>query len=142
MTADSTEILSSLVAKRRKCLEQLRDLGLKQAPLIAAGENADLLRLLAAKQQLLAALQGIERQLTPFRGDDPDERRWSSEAARRRCADDAAACQSLLRELVAMEESDQRDLALRRDETAGQIRSLASAGKVRDAYLANRGRGD
>ena len=37
----STQLLADLVAKRRKCLVQLRDLGLRQAQMIAGGEMAE-----------------------------------------------------------------------------------------------------
>ena len=55
----------------------------------------DLLKLLAAKQTVLDQLQQVERQLDPFRDEDPEARVWRSPAdaplpgTRRRC--DAAA---------------------------------------------------
>ena len=58
MSELSTHTLADLMVKRRKCLTQLRDLGARQAVLIAAGETADLLRLVAAKQQLIVGFGG------------------------------------------------------------------------------------
>ena len=78
MTELTTTRLADLIAKRRRCLEQLLELGKRQADLIAVGNMADLMRLLAAKQQLIAALQSLEKELAPFHDEDPDSRRWSS----------------------------------------------------------------
>ena len=78
MTDLSTNALAELMAKRRKCLTQLRDLGLRQTELIAAGEMSDLLKLIAAKQQLIVALQSLEKRLAPFQKQDAERREWAS----------------------------------------------------------------
>jgi hypothetical protein len=134
----STEILAELMVKRRKCLVQLRDLGLRQTQLIAAGQISDLLRLAGAKQQLIVALQAIEKQLAPFHQQDPESRRWRSPQARAQCARDADLCRKLIDEVMAMEQDGERQMAMRRDQVAGQIRAVAAGGRVREAYQANR----
>jgi hypothetical protein len=123
-----------LIAKRRRCLEQLLELGQRQADLIALGNMADLMRLLAAKQQLIAALQSLEKDLAPYHDDDPDRRAWSSPEQRARCAVDAEHCRRLIQEVMALEEAGERQMTLRRDETAGQLRAAQAAGRIRDAY--------
>jgi hypothetical protein len=138
VTDGSTTLLADLMLKRRKCLTQLRDLGARQAQLIAAGEMADLLRLVAAKQQLIVALQALEKQLAPFHGQDPDRREWASPEARAQCAADGEACRQLIREVMAMEQDGERQMTTRRDDVANQLRSVASGGRVREAYQANR----
>jgi len=140
MSELSTNTLADLMVKRRKCLSQLRDLGQRQAQLIAAGEMADLLRLVAAKQQLIVALQALEKQLAPFHDQDPDARRWDSPEARAACAGDAEACRQLIREVMAMEHQGERQMTARRDEVANQLRSAAAGGRVREAYQAHAGR--
>jgi hypothetical protein len=115
---------------------QLRSLGLRQAELIAAGEMSELLRLVATKQQLIVALQSLEKQLTPFHQDDPEQRRWESAAARAACADDAQACRQLIQEIMDLERDGERQMAARRDEVASQLRTAATAGRVREAYEA------
>ena len=72
MDDQSTERLAALISQRRERLTQLRDVGRRQSELIAAGEISALLRLLSAKQQLIVALQEMERQLEPFHQQDPD----------------------------------------------------------------------
>ena len=138
MPERSTTQLAELVARRRRCLTQLRDVGLRQAELIASGEMADLLRLCAAKQQLIVALQGLERQLAPFQEQDPERRAWASAAARAACAADAEACRRLIGEVMAMEQDGERQMTVRRDDVAGQLRTATSGGRVREAYQANR----
>ena len=136
MLEHPTNLLADLVAKRRKCLAQLRDLGLRQSQMIAGGEMAELLRLVAAKQQLIVALQAIEQQLAPFHQQDPEQRRWESAEARSRCAADAEACRLLIQEVMSMEQAGERQMIERRDAVATQLRTVVSGGKVRDAYQA------
>jgi len=134
----STELLADLMSKRRKCLVQLRELGLRQAAMIAAGEMAELLRMVAAKQQLIVALQAIEKQLAPFQSQAPEVRDWSSAALREQCAADAEACRALIQEVMAMEQSGEQQMTQRRDMVTGQMRSMAAGVRVHDAYAANR----
>lgn len=126
------------MSKRRKCLVQLRDLGLKQAQMIALGETAELLRLIAAKQQLIVALQAVEKQLTPFNQQTPESRQWASAEARARCAEDAEACRQLIQEVMAMEQDGERQMTARRDAVSQQLRSVVNAGRVREAYMSQR----
>jgi hypothetical protein len=132
-----TTQLAELVARRRRCLTQLRDAGLRQAELIAAGDMADLLRLCAAKQQLIAALQALETQLAPFHAENPDERTWESPEARARCAADADVCRRLIGEVKAMEQDGERQITQRPDEDARRLQMAGSAGRVRQAYQNN-----
>ena len=123
MTELSTTRLSDLIAKRRRCLEQLRDLGRRQADLIAAGNMADLMRLFTAKQQLITALQALEKELAPYHDEDPDSRRWSSSDQRARCAADADQCRQLIADVMALEQDGERQMTVRRDEpVAGRRR--------------------
>jgi flagellar biosynthesis/type III secretory pathway chaperone len=134
----TTTRLAEVISKRRRCLEQLLELGRRQADFIAAGNMTDLMRLLAAKQQLIAALQTLEKELTPFHDEDPDSRRWSSPEERARCAADADHCRQLIQEVMSLEQSGERQLTVRRDETAVQLRAVGAAGRIRDAYQSQR----
>jgi flagellar biosynthesis/type III secretory pathway chaperone len=131
-----TTLLADLVSKRRKCLVQLRDLGARQAQMIADGEMAELLRLVSAKQQLIVALQAIEQRLAPFHEQDPETRKWATSAARAQCAADAEACRELIQEVMAMEQAGERQMTERRDAVANQLRTVAAGSRVRDAYEA------
>jgi hypothetical protein len=99
---------------------------------------ADLMRLLAAKQQLILALQTIERDLAPYHHDDPDARLWASEGDRARCAADAEHCRRLIQEVMTLEQAGERQLTLRRDEAAGQLNAAHTGSRIRAAYQGQR----
>jgi hypothetical protein len=138
MTDLTTTRLAELIGKRRRCLEQLLEIGRRQADLISVGNMADLMRLLAAKQQLILALQTIERDLAPYHDEDPDARTWPSAEARARCAIDAEQCRQLIQDVVTLEQSGERQLITRRDEAAGQLRHVHAGVKIRAAYMEQR----
>ena len=131
---NDTDILAALVGKKLACLAQLHALADRQLSLITAGKLGDLLRVLAAKQQLLADMQEIERKLAPFRGQEPRERRWRSPADRDRCAEQLDRCESLLADILRREKQGEVELKQRRDEAAVQLRGAHSAGQARQAY--------
>src|SRR5688572_17994112 len=103
MITHTTDRLAALIGKKRQVLSQLRDLGQKQTDLINHGDTASLLKLLAAKQQLISTLQSTERELTPYYAEDPDRRSWESPEDRAKCAQQAAECNALLEEIVQLE---------------------------------------
>ena len=133
----STDNLADLIDKRHRCLLQLRDLGTKQSELIAAGEMGPLLRLIGAKNQLIAALQTIEKDLAPFHGQDPESRSWPTSAARAKCAEQAGKCQRLLAEVMELERQNEQNMIARRDQVATQLQTAQSAGAARGAYQAH-----
>lgn len=136
VTELNSETLADLIAKRRHCLANLRDLGLKQSELIAAGEMGALLRSLSAKNQWIVAVQTIERELSPYHEQDPSERVWASEAQRSQCAGQAAECKNLLDEIMQLERRNEQKMTERRDQVASQLQTAHAAGTVRTAYQA------
>lgn len=128
--------LLDLVGRKFDCLRQLRDLGLRQQSLIDAGEITELLRLLADKQRLIDELHRLERELDPFRGQDPDRRAWASDAERLRCASLAEQSTRLLSEVLDCEKRCEEMLQRRRDDTAERLAAVQTAGMARGAYSA------
>ena len=137
MTTPSTENLADLIDKRYRCLTQLRDLGKKQSELIQAGDMTPLLRLITAKNQLIAALQSIEQGLAPYHNQDPDARVWHSDEAKVRSKQLAAACQQLLDEVMNLERQNEQEMIARRDQVASQLQAAQAAGNARGAYQAH-----
>ncbi|MEN1679829.1 MAG: hypothetical protein AAGJ46_09555 [Planctomycetota bacterium] len=131
---DNTERLAQLIRGKRAVLEQLREVGKRQGELVANGEIDALLRLLAAKQRLLTALQAAERGIEPFREQDPESRTWASAERRAACAADADACRSLLAEVMEMERAQEQAMTQRRDNVADQLRRSQAAHNAADAY--------
>jgi hypothetical protein len=136
MTAFETDLLGDLVQEKHRCLEHLAAMGQKQLDLIRRGSMTDLLDLLATKQQVLLQLQRIEREMDPFRGQDPESRRWRSSERRRQCASGVSACEALLERIIAQEKQSEAELTRRRDEAAARLHQTRSAGAARASYLA------
>lgn len=136
VTKTSSDKLADLVTKRHACLLQLRELGRKQSALITAGDMGTLLRLISAKNQLIVALQAIEKELTPFHAQDPEERDWPSPEARTACADQAAQCRVLLEKVMQLERQNERLMTSRRDQVASQLQAAQAASAARGAYQA------
>ena len=136
MNPQSTDNLADLIDKRHRCLLQLRDLGYKQSELITAGDMGPLLRVISAKNQLIAALQSIESGLACYHDDDPDQRVWASVDARSHCAQQAKSCQCLLDEVMQLERENEQNLIERRNQVASQLQTAQAAGNARGAYQA------
>lgn len=135
MTAFETDLLSELIRRKQECLSQLKVMGRRQVELVESGSMTELLDVLAAKQRLLSRLEQTERELDPFRGQDPEQRRWRTPQLRRACADKLADCQTLLREIMTQEKDSEQDLIRRRDEAAVRLQGAHRADEARDAYI-------
>ena len=132
----STEQLAALIAQKHEVLVQLRAVGVRQTGLVAGGEVAALLKLLAAKQHLITRLQELERELKPFYAGDPDKRVWRSPDDRARCAKQANDCNALLEEIVQLEKLGADKMNERKNEVAQQLQQVHAATHVRNAYQA------
>jgi len=133
----STTALADLIGQRHRCLLQLHELGQKQAELIAVGEMGPLLRLISAKNQLIAALQSIELALAPYHAQNPEQREWPSTEARACCAQQAETCRQLLEEVMKLERQNEQNMIERRDQVASQLKTAQAAGTARGAYQAH-----
>ncbi len=136
MTFHETDSLMALIANKQECLTQLCELGARQLELIDEGGLTQLLKVLSAKQHVIGALQGIEKDLKPFGNQDPSGRQWRSPKDRTHCAEQAAACKRLLSEIVRQEKESENQLKKRRDAVAVQLHDAHAAGKARGAYFA------
>lgn len=130
----TTERLAELIGQKRQVLAQLRQVAFRQGELVDAGDAATLLKLLAAKQNLLSGLQKIEKALKPYRDQDPDARPWPTPEARAACAAEAKECATLLDEVVALEREHEAKMAAQRDRVAQQLRHAHSAHQAAGAY--------
>lgn len=135
----STEHLTILLERKHECLTQLRDLGARQLERIDAGDMTMLMKVLSAKQRMLADLQTVERELDPFRGESPDERAWRAPAERQHCAQLTTRCQLLFSEIVAQEREAESRLILQRDDAEHRLRGMHVAAGAHHAYLQSAG---
>jgi flagellar biosynthesis/type III secretory pathway chaperone len=134
----ATEQLAELIRRKHQVLMQLREIGRRQADLVSGGEIAALLKLLAGKQQLIAGLQALERELNPYYAQNPETRVWRSPADRTRCAQMADECNALLEEIVNLEKQGAEQMDIRRIDVAEQLHQAHAANHVRSAYQAQR----
>lgn len=136
MPAFETDVLAELIGGKRACLVQLREMGRRQLELIDEGDMTTLLDVLTGKQRLLDKLQQIERALDPFRGQDPERRRWRTAEARSQCTEQLDQCERLLAEIISQEKCSEGTLLKRRDEAASRLQNAHLAGQAREAYTA------
>ena len=135
-----TDVLAQLMDRKCEVLEQLHQLAQRQLAVVGeGGQTSDLLGVLAAKQGLLDQLQALQRQLDPYRQQDPDSRRWRTTRDRQRCAQVSGRCQALLGEVIELERRSETQLKSQRDRTAAQLRAVSTAAEARAAYTARPG---
>jgi flagellar biosynthesis/type III secretory pathway chaperone len=132
----TTQQLTTLMERKHDCLVQLRDLGSRQLERIDAGDMGMLMKVLSAKQRLLAELQTLERGLDPFRAQSPEQRDWKSPAERAHCASLANRCQLLFSEIVSQEREAESRLILQRDDAERQLQGMHVAARAHGAYRA------
>jgi hypothetical protein len=133
-----TDKLFELIRKKHDVLLQLRDMGLRQSELVKSGEISGLLKLLGAKQHVIAGLQELESGLKPYYAENPDARIWRSPADRAQCAQIANNCNTLLEEVVKLERNGAEQMDARRNDVAAQLNQVHAASQVRNAYSAQR----
>jgi hypothetical protein len=133
---NDTSRLAALVSAKLQVLEMLTRLSRRQLELIADGQTPALLKLLAAKETVLAQLQALERQLDPFRLEDPESRLWSSPSARAACQREADQANALLSEAMALERQAEAAMIGRRDAAAAAVSAAQVASDARTAYAA------
>jgi flagellar biosynthesis/type III secretory pathway chaperone len=133
----NTTRLASLVAGKHKILELLVQLARRQLVLAQEGEIGDLMKLLAAKQTVLSQLQTLERELDPFRPQDPESRAWASPADRQRCQAQAHRCDELLAEAMRLERLGEAEMVRRRDAAASVLEGASDAAVAHSAYAAS-----
>lgn len=134
MTALETDLLAELIQRKHACLTRLCAMSRKQFDTVVDGSMTDLLAILAAKQRVLADLQRVQRALSPFQGQDPEQRQWSSPERRQQCAEQLGQCEALLRDIVEREKQSERELVSRRDKAAAQLQDVHLASQARGAY--------
>jgi flagellar biosynthesis/type III secretory pathway chaperone len=135
LTTDTTR-LAALISAKLQVLEILVRLSRRQLELIAAGDTPVLLKLLTAKETVLAQLQTVERQLDPFRNEDPEQRAWKSPVERAACQRDADRANALLAEAMQLERQAEAAMITRRDAAAAALSAAHIAADARTAYAA------
>jgi hypothetical protein len=134
MTFADTDRLAQLIAAKLQVVELLLGLARRQLALADQGDIPALLKLLSAKQTVIAQLQRLERELDAYRDQDPDSRVWQTAADRRRCQEQAARCATLLTEAMSLDRQGEAAMVQRRDSAAAALQLAHSAADAHSAY--------
>lgn len=129
-----TDVLARLIDNKHALLVQLLELAQRQAIFVEQGDMTRMMSLLAMKQRLLNAIEQLERQLDPFREQDPDARVWRSPDDRARARETSTACDALLRQIMAVEKQCEGGMSLRRDEAAERLQAAHFSSQAAHAY--------
>jgi hypothetical protein len=129
-----TELLANLIDQKQHVLTQLWQLARGQSDVVQTGDVSRLMSLLALKQRALHQLQDLERQLQPFREQDPESRTWRSPQHREQTRVASAHCESLLQQIMSTEQACVANLTLRRDAAASQLQSMHGEVVASQAY--------
>jgi hypothetical protein len=130
-----TDRFAELIDAKLAVLVQLLGLSRHQVQVIDDSDLAALLKVLAGKQQLVAQLDRLDRQLAPFHVQSSDARIWASGQARQRCREQAARCEAVLREILVAERNAEQQMAQRRDAAAQQLAMVSQATQAQRAYV-------
>jgi hypothetical protein len=134
MNVADTDRLSELIAAKLQVVELLSGLARRQLELAEQAEMTALLKVLSAKQTVLDQLQRLERQLDPYREQDPERRVWRSAALRQRCQQQMDQCGHVLNEVMVLEKQGEAALVRRRQVAALALEQVQSATDARSAY--------
>ncbi len=129
-----TDVLTELIGKKHAILEKVRELSRRQSALIGENNMTRLMSVLAAKQTLLVELQKIQRQLDPFRAQEPETRTWRSPEDRQRCQQLASRCEALIGEIMLVEKQSESEMIQQRDAVAARLQGAHSSAQATRAY--------
>lgn len=131
----STALLAQLIDAKLEILGELHRLSSRQLDAVVADDNEPLLKVLSAKQQVLAVLDRLDQQLVPFRAEDPDRRQWTSETARERCRQQVQRCEARLKEILLLEKQAELAMIRRKTEIQQQLEQFEQAATAQQAYI-------
>ena len=134
-TGMETDQLAELVVQKRAILTQIQGLAERQAQLVREGDIGRLVSLLAAKQLFLDHLQKVEKQIEPFRSQNPEQREWRSPELRRQVRQAATESEKLLQQIMHAEQECESQLIHRCDDAAARLQGIHDSAQTRTAYL-------
>lgn len=129
-----TKNLVRLIQLKRELLGRIYELVQRQHRCVEKQEISRIMPVLSAKQQLIDHLQQVERELDPYRNDDPEARLWERPQDRQACADQAAENKKILAQILALEKNCEEELVAQRASTVEQLHANRTAREALQAY--------
>jgi len=135
-----SEHLFRLVGQKLELLEQLHACSGNQMPYVDADDMGAVIEILAAKQRLLIAIEGIDRQITQYRVDDPEDRVWPSREMREQCRERISQCEHLIRETLEQDRLAAQCLTEKKYAVQHQLQQLTDTAHVQGVYRRHQAR--
>jgi len=131
---EMTAELSGLLTEQRQTIEELADLAASQSPLIVGADTDALLGLLSRRQKLIDRFTSLQPKIAGLLDQVEPKLATVDPALRERLRADIEVISVRLEQVMAVDEEDQRHLAVRRDEARKDISSNERARVARTAY--------
>jgi hypothetical protein len=130
----STDQLFRLIESKLHLLNEMRSMSMSQAECVAQHDMPALMSLLSKKQGLMESLQSVQVDLAPFNLQDPEKRVWTSTDKRQKCREMLANCDSILQQLIVMENRSLDNMVVQRELVSAQLQQNVDATVVQHAY--------
>jgi hypothetical protein len=121
-------------ADRRQCFVELLEFSKRQLGLVEADDYAQLLGLLGGKQRIIGRLETIGKGRPRLWEEWRALRDRLSPPERQACERTLAETESLLAQLLEHERAGTECLTRRRDQSARELRAVATGSRVNEAY--------
>jgi hypothetical protein len=121
-------------ADRRQCFADLLEFSKRQLGLVESDDYAQLLGLLGGKQRIIGRLETIGKARPRLWDEWRAVRDRLSALERQACEQTLAESESLLVQILEHERASTDRLTRRRDETAYELRGVATGSRVNQAY--------
>jgi hypothetical protein len=132
-----TKKLQELGSLKLHLLRSARELSIQQFEVMHSDDVTTLLTVLSRKSELLDTLRTLQKDLDPYREQQPEARHWDSEEERLACRKTFEEIDRLLEELTQMDNQAIEQMTQQRDAMASQIAQFATAEAVQNAYASS-----
>ncbi|MDR1959038.1 MAG: hypothetical protein LBQ54_08350 [Planctomycetaceae bacterium] len=129
-----TELFLELMERKADIVDQLCQFAEKQLEIVRASDITLLLSFLSRKQHLIYEMEFVEKELTPFREEKPEDRLWASPEAKERCQERIDFCREKLALIMDLEHQAEKELTAKKENVRGQIKHLDQGVTVHRAY--------
>jgi predicted KAP-like P-loop ATPase len=133
----STEQLFHWIETKLHLLSEMHQMSIDQTDFVSRHDMTALMTLLSRKQSLMESLHEVQSQLQPYQSQDPESRVWSSIERRKACQAMIARCDTLVQNLIVMENRSLDNMTLQRELVSAQLQQNIHATAIQQAYHAS-----
>ncbi|MCH5375179.1 MAG: hypothetical protein JJ992_14500 [Planctomycetes bacterium] len=126
--------LALLIDERWSTLRELKEISARQMEAIRGCRMSELMRLLSDKQLPLQRLTALAEKTRAAQGDEPNQRRWESEAQRQRCRRRQEECEQMHLELLAIEAECESVLQQSRNDLQQRLQRVDAGRAAANGY--------